>query len=195
MYKDLSVGVGGLPMQVLRTYDSFDKSVGDFGVGWRVELSNFHVSTGRPLGLGGWTQYNVQCVFGLCLTGFKTAIPHVAMVTWPDGHHEEFGFTPDGGSNIFWTGTAKFTPRARATSKLAVDGSSDISCRHITNAARGAGQRTSAHGARSSGGTSTQAAAVISSSGRAPRSDFDRRSVGRQASAAEGPPKTGMAPA
>ncbi|HXU86966.1 MAG TPA: RHS repeat-associated core domain-containing protein [Verrucomicrobiae bacterium] len=137
-YKDLSIGVGGLPMQVLRTYDSFDKSVGDFGVGWRVELSNFRVSTGRPLGLGGWTQYNVQCFFGLCLTGFKTAIPHIATVTWPDGHQEAFDFTPGGGTNIFWTGTASFTPRARATSTLAVDGSSDISYRGDGNLYAGA---------------------------------------------------------
>ena len=74
-YEDLSVGVGGLPMQVRRTYDSFDKSVGDFGVGWRVEVANFRVSTGRALGLGGWTMYNKQCFFGLCITGFTSSIP------------------------------------------------------------------------------------------------------------------------
>ena len=50
-YQDLSVGVAGLPMQVLRTYDSFDKSVGDFGVGWNVELANFRVSGQQAAGL------------------------------------------------------------------------------------------------------------------------------------------------
>ena len=35
-YQDLDVGVGGLPIQVLRSYDSFDKASGDFGVGWNV---------------------------------------------------------------------------------------------------------------------------------------------------------------
>ena len=33
-YQDLSVGVAGLPLQVLRKYDSFDKTNGDFGIGW-----------------------------------------------------------------------------------------------------------------------------------------------------------------
>ena len=34
-YQDLAATVAGLPMQVVRSYDSYDKSVGDFGVGWR----------------------------------------------------------------------------------------------------------------------------------------------------------------
>ena len=60
-YQDLSVGVGGLPMQVLRTYDSFDKAVGDFGVGWNLDIANFRVSasTGRS-GYGGWVQEIVE---------------------------------------------------------------------------------------------------------------------------------------
>ena len=126
-YQDLAVPVAGVPIQVLRTYDSFDKSVGDFGIGWRVELANFRASTGRALGAGGWTQYNVQCFFGLCITGYHSSVPHVVTVTWPDGHQELFDFTPGGGSNIFWTGTAAFTPQGRSTSTLEVDGNTSVS--------------------------------------------------------------------
>jgi hypothetical protein len=126
-YLDLAVPLNGLPMQVLRSYDSTDKVSRDFGVGWRVDLSNFRVSTGRPLGLGGWTQYNKQCFFALCITGYTSSIPHVATITWPDGHQELFDFTPDGGSNIFWFGTAKFTARPRATSTLEVEGDNTVS--------------------------------------------------------------------
>ena len=61
--------------------------------------------------------------------GLHELDPHVVTVTWPDGHQEAFDFTPDGGSNIFWTGTATFTGRARSTSTLAVDGSNEISFR------------------------------------------------------------------
>ena len=50
---DMTVGVGGLPIQVNRTYDSFDKAVGDFGHGWSVDLGDFRVSTNGPLGQGG----------------------------------------------------------------------------------------------------------------------------------------------
>jgi hypothetical protein len=37
-FNDLSVPVAGLPIQVVRTYDSRVKFIGDFGVGWRLDL-------------------------------------------------------------------------------------------------------------------------------------------------------------
>jgi len=125
-FRDLAVPLAGLPMEILRTYDSLDKSVGDFGIGWHVDIANFRVATARPLGLGGWTQYNAQCFFGLCLTAFTTSIPHAVAVTWPDGHQEIFDFTPGGGTNIFWTGTAKFTGRPGTTSTLDALGSTGL---------------------------------------------------------------------
>src|SRR3989442_1639230 len=118
MFRDLAVSIGGLPIEVDRVYDSTDKAVGDFGVGWRADLVSFRAATGRPLGLGGWTQYNAQCFFGLCLTAFRTSTPHAVTVTWPGGRQEIFDFTPDGGTNIFWTGSAKFTGRPGTTSTL-----------------------------------------------------------------------------
>src|SRR5260370_14310334 len=100
-------------MQVRRTYDSFDKQVGDFGVGWRVSLSNFRVSTNRTLGAGGWTQYNTQCGLGLCLTAFRSSAPHFVTVVFPDQHTEVFDFSAAGGSNIFFGGAPVYTARAR----------------------------------------------------------------------------------
>jgi RHS repeat-associated protein/uncharacterized repeat protein (TIGR01451 family) len=117
-YLDLAASVAGLPLRVYRTYDSLDKSVGDFGVGWNVELATFRIASGRPLGLGGWTQYNAQCFVGLCLTAFRTSVAHAVTVTWPGGRQEIFDFTPDGGTNIFWTGSARFTGRPGTTSQL-----------------------------------------------------------------------------
>src|SRR5260370_27864192 len=100
-------------MQVRRTYDSFDKQVGDFGVGWRVSLSNCRVSTNRTLGAGGWTQYNTQCGLGLCLTAFRSSAPHFVTVVFPDQHTEVFDFSAAGGSNIFFGGSPVYTARAR----------------------------------------------------------------------------------
>lgn len=117
-FRDLGVVIGGIPIEIDRVYDSIDKAVGDFGVGWHIDLSSFHAATGRPLGLGGWSQYNAQCVIGLCLTAFRTSVSHAVTVTWPSGRQEIFDFTPDGGSNIFWTGAAKFTGRPGTTSTL-----------------------------------------------------------------------------
>ena len=121
-YQDLSVPVNGFQMEVRRTYDSIDKHVGDFGVGWHVDLVNFRTTTNRQLGAGGWTQYNTLCGLGLCLTAFKTSAPHFVTVVFPDGHSELFDFTPTGGSNVFLGGGAAFTARPGTTSTLAADG-------------------------------------------------------------------------
>ncbi|MDZ7679056.1 MAG: hypothetical protein U5K29_10940 [Acidimicrobiales bacterium] len=50
-YEDLSVPVAGIPIQVLRTYDTLNRDTeGDFGYGWNLELANFRVQTNRTLG-------------------------------------------------------------------------------------------------------------------------------------------------
>jgi len=54
-FSDLAVPVAGLPIEVIRTYDSRDKAVGDFGVGWNVSLRNVRVETSGTLGKG-WHQ-------------------------------------------------------------------------------------------------------------------------------------------
>ena len=127
-YQDLSVGVAGLPMQVLRTYDSFDKSVGDFGVGWNVGLSNFRVAVNKPLGYGGWVQEIVNCSLIFCQTHYRSTTPHTVTVVWPDGHQEIFDLTPANGSTFFRPLTeAGFTGRARTTSTLQADGDTSLS--------------------------------------------------------------------
>src|SRR5262249_7276745 len=42
-FKDLSVPLPGLPITITRTYDSRDKRVGDFGVGWTLSVGNIRV--------------------------------------------------------------------------------------------------------------------------------------------------------
>lgn len=94
-FQDLSVPVNGFQMEVRRTYDSTDKSTGDFGVGWRVSVANFRTAANRQLGAGGWSEYTTGC-FILCSWAWKTSTPHYVTVTWPDGHQEVFDFTPTG---------------------------------------------------------------------------------------------------
>ena len=131
-YTDANVAVGGIPMQVQRTYDSFNKAQGDFGIGWRLGLANFRIYTNGPLGAEGWSQYETSCFMaglggGLCQMAWTTARPHMVSVVWPDGHTEIFDFTPSGGDNLFWLGSAAFTARAGSTSKLAVSGDASLS--------------------------------------------------------------------
>lgn len=116
---DLSTGVAGLPVQVQRTYDSFDKTVGDFGVGWSLDVADFQVSDNGPLGAGGWTMQ--ACGGGLIFVPlcFTSDRPHAVTVTWPDGRNEVFDLTPTKGSTFFSGITsAAFTGRPGATSKL-----------------------------------------------------------------------------
>jgi RHS repeat-associated protein/uncharacterized repeat protein (TIGR01451 family) len=118
-YLDLSVGVGGLPMRVVRTYDSFDKAVGDFGVGWRVELANFRVSTNGPLGRGGWVQEAGTCGLIFCTLRYSSTQPHFVTVVWPDSHQEIFDLAPLDGSTFFRPLTAAaFKARPGSTSTL-----------------------------------------------------------------------------
>lgn len=116
---DMTVGVAGLPIQVNRTYDSFDKAQGDFGIGWNVSLANFRVSTNGPLGAGGWTMQG--CGTGLIFVPlcFTSSQPHFVTVTWPDGRNEVFDLRPVQGSTFFpGLTTAAFKGRQGSTSTL-----------------------------------------------------------------------------
>src|SRR5262249_13617815 len=53
IFTDLEVPLSGLPITLQRTYDSRDKAVGDFGVGWRLGLETLRVRANREQG-SGW---------------------------------------------------------------------------------------------------------------------------------------------
>lgn len=110
-YQDLSIPIGDLTVAVDRTYDSYDTTAGDFGVGWKLQLSDISVTANRELGAGGWTEYATSC-FIICSYGYKTSVAHYVTVTFADGHQDTFEFTPDGPQMTllnFQTGTAAFS--------------------------------------------------------------------------------------
>ena len=112
-YSDLTVDVAGMPVDVQRTYDSFDKRTGDFGVGWDLDLADFRVAANGPLGAGGWSM--ASCGSGLIFVPlcFTSAKAHFVTVTWPDGRNEVFDLTPAKGSTFFsGLTTAEFTARS-----------------------------------------------------------------------------------
>lgn len=51
-YQDLSVPLSGLPIQILRTYDSRNKRKGDFGVGWTLDIRQGSYRNNRQPGEG-----------------------------------------------------------------------------------------------------------------------------------------------
>lgn len=52
-FQDLEIPLSGLPIEILRTYDSRDKQQGDFGIGWRLELRQGSYRNNRKPG-DGW---------------------------------------------------------------------------------------------------------------------------------------------
>lgn len=127
-FNDLSIPVEGFNADVTRVYDSTDKTVGDFGVGWHLGASNYKVSVNAPLGVGGWSATPNQCSLFGCSYAFTSSTPHYVTVTFPDGHQEMFDFTPQGGFGpLFFFGQSAFSARSNTgtTSTLAVDPASD----------------------------------------------------------------------
>jgi RHS repeat-associated protein/uncharacterized repeat protein (TIGR01451 family) len=128
-YADHEVALGGLPLQVVRRYDSFNTSQGDFGIGWNVGVANFRVSTARQLGATGWEGKAYGCALTFCKIEYTSSLPHFVTITWPDGHQEAFDLVGADGST-FMTGLAraKFVARegTNTTSTLEVDGDNGL---------------------------------------------------------------------
>ena len=86
-FTDLSVPMAGLPIEVVREYDSRDKRVGDFGVGWTVGLRNVRLQESGRVG-ADW-QGTVSGGFfpSYCA---QPSRPHVVTVTMPTGKLYKF---------------------------------------------------------------------------------------------------------
>jgi RHS repeat-associated protein len=86
-FNDLSVPVAGLPIQVVRTYDSRDKRQGDFGVGWTLSLNNIRLEKSVNLGRF-WNETVDNGLFPrYCLNASRA---HLVTVTFPDGKVYKF---------------------------------------------------------------------------------------------------------
>src|SRR6185436_19270326 len=86
-FVDLEVPVAGLPIRVTRTYDSRDKSVGDFGVGWRLDVSSLRLGKSGVAGLSWFGSASAGLFPTYCLQPIR---PSMVTVTAPDGKVYEF---------------------------------------------------------------------------------------------------------
>jgi RHS repeat-associated protein/uncharacterized repeat protein (TIGR01451 family) len=88
-FQDLSVPLPGLPITISRMYDSRDKRIGDFGVGWTLTANNVRVQkNGGAIGTA-WEETQQWSGFfpTYCLHPLKQ---HTVSVTFPDGRVYKF---------------------------------------------------------------------------------------------------------
>jgi RHS repeat-associated protein len=82
-FNDLTVPVAGVPIQIIRSYDSRDHSVGDFGIGWHLSMTNLRLQKTHNMGLN-WSETEQFSGFlpQYCL---QPNNPANVTITFPDG--------------------------------------------------------------------------------------------------------------
>jgi RHS repeat-associated protein len=85
-FTDLSVPVAGIPIQVIRSYDSRRKYVGDFGYGWSLDIDTMKIEANAQIGIN-WT--GILSGFEYCI---EPAQNYLVTVRLPNG--TEYQFTP-----------------------------------------------------------------------------------------------------
>jgi RHS repeat-associated protein len=86
-FNDLSVPLAGIPIQVVRSYDSRRKTNGDFGIGWRLDLKTAEIAANRIAG-EHWVGTSTGGLFPTyCVV---EARPHIVTFTIADGTVYQF---------------------------------------------------------------------------------------------------------
>lgn len=94
-YQDLNVPLSGLPIQILRTYDSRDKRQGDFGIGWTLDIRQGSYKNNRQPG-EGW-----QFASGFLPCQFiQESLGHVTTIRLSDREIYRFKLSLSNGSPI-----------------------------------------------------------------------------------------------
>ena len=115
-YQDLNIPMTGIPITVTRTYDSRDKTQGDFGVGWRQGFNTLRLRTNRVPGTG-W----VRNLGSLGVVSLTPTSEHKVSITLPDGKVEVFDLvlSPTSGfGGLDFTAVSGYAPRPGTLGQL-----------------------------------------------------------------------------
>jgi RHS repeat-associated protein len=122
-YNDLTVPLAGIPIQIVRTYDSRNKAKGDFGVGWTLGLKAVRVATTRAPG-DGWRVVKNGLNYELDARSNR-----YITVTLPTGRVETFDLriTPSSSPLVpFETVRASVVPRPGTQGTLEILSNTDL---------------------------------------------------------------------
>jgi hypothetical protein len=118
--------MAGVPLSLFRMYDSRDKSVGDFGFGWRLDFQALHVRANRVQG----TAWEVTASGGFFPTySLVGDDQHKISVTLPNGKVEDFDLTITPNQQQLVPldfATASYTPRPGVLGALAIAGNNGV---------------------------------------------------------------------
>ena len=89
-YTDLDVPVAGIPIQVIRSYDSRDKRRGDFGVGWTLDIRNVRLQESGVVGSGWRTTVTGGFLPNYCVEPTRS---HLVSITMPNNEVHKFEAT------------------------------------------------------------------------------------------------------
>ncbi|MCA9405380.1 MAG: hypothetical protein KC684_02500 [Candidatus Omnitrophica bacterium] len=97
-FEDITIPVAGIPITLVRTYDSREKTAGDFGFGWQLSSNDIQIQESRVLGSGWQQPLNHPPIPELPYYSLEETEPHYITVTYPDGQVDRF--TMDVSPNI-----------------------------------------------------------------------------------------------
>lgn len=87
-FEDMSVPVSGIPISIVRSYDSRDARAGDFGPGWTIAVNNLRVQKNRPLGTS-WFQEQFSVGMGYAYY-VAPGTDRIVTIVLPDGETHRF---------------------------------------------------------------------------------------------------------
>jgi len=125
-FDDMNIPVAGIPIQVIRTYDSRDTRKGDFGIGWTLGIKNVRVEKNNILGLKWFQTRSDTFIPTYCVEALR---PHLVTVTMPDGKVNRFEARLDRQCQQAGPITQAhliFTPQTGTQGTLSVDGDNTL---------------------------------------------------------------------